>query len=205
MPRSSGRGIDVIEGPRLSRGLLDDVPGGDYNKGGSEELGAPAKPAAPPGEWAQGLCTDMFTGARAHSPAPPLGPALPLASEADRSVRRRRLRLLRLPVRLRRAGGGAQRRQPPRAARGHRHVQHVPLRVEAVVRLQGRPDVRGGRERHVLLRLLPLRLRPVEPRAVCVEAQARRRVLRGLCVAPAPGPDAPRRREEGRRRPFRLS
>ena len=46
MPRSSGRGIDVIEGPRLSRGLLDDVPGGDYNKGGSEELGAPAKPAA---------------------------------------------------------------------------------------------------------------------------------------------------------------
>ena len=79
MPRSSGRGIDVIEGPRLSRGLLDDVPGGDYNKGGSEELGAPAKPAAPPGEWAQGLCTDMFTGARAHSPAPvlPLAPRSP--------------------------------------------------------------------------------------------------------------------------------
>ena len=78
MPRSSGRGIDVIEGPRLNRGLLDDVPGGDYNKGGSEEA---VKPAAPPGEWAQGLCTDMFTGT--HSPAPPRRP--PRAPRAPRA------------------------------------------------------------------------------------------------------------------------
>ena len=56
MPRSSGRGVEVIASPRLNSGLLDEPVGG-YSGGAPEG-------AKRIGEWSQGVCGDMSTGTR---------------------------------------------------------------------------------------------------------------------------------------------
>ena len=170
MPRSSGRGVEVIASPRLNSGLLDDPVGGN-SSGGAPEGGKRI------GEWSQGVCGDLTTGTRTLLFAlrtPLFLPKTPCCC---------RLRILLLPLLLRRAGGGASDREPPRAHRRHRHLQHVPLSLDARDRQhEGRLDVRGGGERLVLLRLLPLHLHLEQPRRLRPEAQARRRMLRELCV-----------------------